>query len=63
MKSTFDTISKILKSHDLCEYCAGRMISKLVGKPSSKFLEKNISKNLINYMEKNVMSVKIFLII
>ena len=44
MKSTFDTISKILKSHDLCEYCAGRMVSKLVGKPSSKFLGKKYLK-------------------
>ena len=44
MKSQSDTVSKILKSHDLCEYCAGRMISKLVGKSSSKFLGKKYLK-------------------
>jgi len=31
-------ISKILKNYNLCEYCAGRLTSKLSGKSSSKFL-------------------------
>ena len=46
MKSQSIPISKILKNYNLCEYCTGRLISKLVGKPSSKLLGK---KCLINY--------------
>ena len=44
MKSQSDIISEILKNYDLCEYCAGRIISKLVGKPPSKFLGKKFNK-------------------
>ena len=61
MKSEYIQISRILKNYDLCEYCAGRLISKLVGKPSSKLVGKNISKNLVNHLAQNVMYVKIFL--
>ena len=46
MKSQFDTVSKILKNYDLCEYCTGRLISKIVGKPPSKFLGKKYLKKL-----------------
>ena len=46
MKSHSVTISKILKNYNLCEYCTGRLISKIVGKPSSKSLGK---KYLIKY--------------
>ena len=46
MKSYSITISKILKNYNLCENCTGRLISKLVGKPSSKSLGK---KYLIKY--------------
>ena len=40
MKTQFDSVSKILKNYDLCEYCAGRIISKIVVKQSSKLLGK-----------------------
>ena len=40
MKPKSNTISKIFKNYDLCEYCAGRIISKLVSKSSSKSLGK-----------------------
>ena len=40
MKLQSYTISKILKNYDLCDYCAGRIISKLAGKSSSKLLGK-----------------------
>ena len=40
MKSSSDTVFNILKNYDLCEYCAGRIISKSVGKSPSKFLGK-----------------------
>ena len=46
MKSQSITISKILKNYNLCEYCTGRLISKLIGKPPSKSLGK---KYIINY--------------
>ena len=46
MKSQSDTVSKILKNYDLCEYCTGRIISKIVGKTSSKFLGKKYLKKL-----------------
>ena len=46
MKSQSDTVSKILKNYDLCEYCTGRLISKIVGKPPSKFLGKKYLKKL-----------------
>lgn len=44
MKSQSDTVSKILKNYDLCEYCTGRIISKIVGKTTSKFLGKKFLK-------------------
>jgi tRNA pseudouridine synthase 10 len=44
VKSQSNTISEILKNYDLCEYCTGRIISKLVGKPSSKLLGKKYLK-------------------
>ncbi len=44
MKSQYIQISRILKNYDLCEYCAGRLISKLAGKPSSKLLGKKYLK-------------------
>ena len=40
MKSQINTISKIINDYDLCEYCTGRIISKIVRKPSSKLLGK-----------------------
>jgi len=46
VKSQSDTVSKILKNYDLCEYCTGRLISKIVGKPPSKFLGKKYLKKL-----------------
>ena len=46
MKSQSDTVSKILKNYDLCEYCTGRIISKIVGKSPSKFLGKKYLKKL-----------------
>jgi len=46
VKSQSDTVSKILKNYDLCEYCTGRIISKIVGKPPSKFLGKKYLKKL-----------------
>ncbi len=45
MKLKSNTISIILKNYDLCEYCAGRIISKLVDKSSSKSLGKRYLKN------------------
>ena len=44
MKPQSVTISKIFKNYDLCEYCAGRLISKFTGKPSSKLLGKKYLK-------------------
>ena len=44
MKSEYIQISRILKNYDLCEYCAGRLVSKLVGKPSSKLVGKKYLK-------------------
>ena len=44
MKSESIQISRILKNYDLCEYCTGRLVSKLVGKPSSKLLGKKYIK-------------------
>ena len=44
MKPQLVIISKIFKNHDLCEYCAGRLISKFTGKPSSKLLGKKYLK-------------------
>ena len=52
MKSQSNTISKILKNYDLCEYCTGRIISKLVGKSSSKLLGKKYLKKF-NKSSKN----------
>jgi tRNA pseudouridine synthase 10 len=44
VKSEYVKISKILKNYDLCEYCTGRLISKLVGKQSSKLVGKKYLK-------------------
>ena len=44
MKSQPTSVSKILKNYNLCEYCAGRILSKLVGKPASKTLGKKLLK-------------------
>ena len=44
VKSQPKTVSKILKNYNLCEYCAGRIISKIVAKPSSKFLGKKYNE-------------------
>ena len=44
MKSEYVQISRILKNYDLCEYCAGRLISKLVGKTPSKLVGKKYLK-------------------
>jgi len=44
VKSQSNTVSKILKNYDLCEYCTGRIISKIVAKPSSKFLGKKYNE-------------------
>ena len=44
MKSESVEISRILKNYDLCEYCVGRLISKLLGKSSSKLLGKKYLK-------------------
>ena len=44
MKPQSVTISKIFKNYDLCEHCAGRLISKFTGKPSSKLLGKKYLK-------------------
>ena len=42
MKTQSDIASKILQHYTLCEYCTGRILSKSVGKPSSKFLGKKL---------------------
>jgi tRNA pseudouridine synthase 10 len=44
VKSEYVQISRILKNYDLCEYCTGRLISKLVGKQPSKSLGKKYLK-------------------
>ena len=44
MKSESVEISRILKNYDLCEYCVGRLISKLLGKSPSKLLGKKYLK-------------------
>ena len=60
MKSQHVIISNILENYDLCEYCAGRIFSKLVGKPTSKTLGKKYLKkfskntNHICYICKNI---------
>ena len=60
MKSEYVQISRILKNYDLCEYCTGRFVSKLVGKPSSKLLGKKYlkkfgkSSNTKCYVLKNI---------
>jgi len=40
VNSKSDLVSEILHNYNLCEYCTGRIISKIVGKPSSKLLGK-----------------------
>ena len=42
MKTQSNIASKILQHYALCEYCTGRILSKSVGKPSSKFLGKKL---------------------
>ena len=42
-------ISRILENYDLCEYCVGRIISKLVNKRSSKLL----GKKYLNFFGKS----------
>ena len=44
MKSEYIQISRILKNYDLCEYCVGRLVSKLVEKPPSKLVGKKYLK-------------------
>jgi len=44
VKPESDTISKILRNYNLCEYCTGRIVSKLVHKPTSKLLGKKYIK-------------------
>ena len=56
MKSQHAIISNILENYDLCEYCAGRIFSKLVGKPTSKTLGKKYLKKF----SKNTNHVKEF---
>jgi len=53
VKSQSDTISKILKNYDICEYCTGRIISKIVGKSPSKFLGKKYLKKFGKSDRKN----------
>ena len=45
VKSNSNLEAKILQKYDLCEYCAGRIFSKIVGKKSSKFLGRKFLKN------------------
>ena len=59
MKLESDTISKILKNYDLCEYCAGRIISKLSGKSSSKLLGNEKSKQIVF---SKIVSIIIFIV-
>jgi len=42
VKTQSNIASKILQHYALCEYCTGRILSKSVGKPSSKFLGKKL---------------------
>ena len=42
MKTQSNIASKILQHYTLCEYCAGRILSKPLGKKSSKFLGKKL---------------------
>ena len=52
MKSKSNIVSEILHNYNLCEYCTGRIISKIVGKPSSKFLGKKYLDKLNQSSEK-----------
>ncbi len=60
MQSQIDIISNIIHSYDLCDSCTGRLISKILGKPSSKLLGKkylekfNKSSNKKCYICKNI---------
>ena len=49
MKTQSNIASKILQHYTLCEYCAGRILSKSLGKKSTKFL----GKKLINKFGKS----------
>ena len=42
MKTQSDISSILLKNYTLCEYCAGRILSKSIGKVPSKFLGKKL---------------------
>ena len=44
VKSESVQISRLLQNYDFCEYCAGRFVSKFLGKPSSKLLGKKYLK-------------------
>ena len=52
MKTQYNIASKILQHYTLCEYCTGRILSKSVGKPSSKFLGKKLISKFGNISEK-----------
>ena len=47
MKSEYIQISRILKNYDLCEYCAGRLVSKLVGKQTKGKASKELSEEAL----------------
>jgi len=42
--SNYKIETKILQKYDLCEYCAGRIFSKIVGKKPTKFLGRKFLK-------------------
>jgi len=52
VKTQYNIASKILQHYTLCEYCTGRILSKSVGKPSSKFLGKKLISKFGNISEK-----------
>ncbi|MBC8250196.1 MAG: pseudouridine synthase [Candidatus Nitrosopelagicus sp.] len=60
MRLHSENVSEILKNYDLCEYCTGRIISKIVGKPQSKFLGKKYLKKLNKFSNKCYICKNIF---
>jgi Predicted pseudouridylate synthase len=52
---------KILKNHELCDHCLGRLFSKRLHLSSNKLLGQKLKK--ISNLLKNVLSVRIYLII
>jgi len=52
VKPQSDTISLILKNYTLCEFCAGRLLSKFDGKPQSKLLGKKLLKKFSKSSDK-----------